>query len=49
MDLVYEKDDQVRIGTARPEKLMGMMGHDDLSHVSQEVEKILIKSIDAAI
>lgn len=47
--VVYEKDNQVRIGTARPERLMGMMGHDDLSHVAQEVEKILIESIDAAI
>lgn len=47
--VVYEKDDQVRIGTARPEKLMGMMGHDDLGDIAIEVEKILIESIDAAV
>lgn len=47
--VVYEKDNKIRIGTARPEKLMGMMKYDDLSYIAQEVEKILIDSIDAAI
>ncbi|MDR7855132.1 DUF302 domain-containing protein [Tissierella sp.] len=47
--VVYEKDGEVRIGTARPEMLMGMMGYDDLGDVASEVEKILIESIDAAV
>lgn len=47
--VVYEKDGEVRIGTARPEMLMGMMGYDDLDDVASEVEKILIESIDAAV
>ena len=47
--VVYEKDGAVRIGTARPEHLMGMMGYDDLGDVASEIEKILIESIDAAV
>lgn len=47
--VVYEKDGEVRIGTARPEMLMGMMGYDDLGDVASEVERILIESIDAAV
>lgn len=47
--VVYEKDGEVRIGTARPEMLMGMMGYDDLGDVASEVEKILIESINAAV
>ena len=47
--VVYEKDGKVRIGTARPEMLLGMMGYDDLSNVASEVEKIMIESIDAAV
>ncbi len=47
--VVYEKDGDVRIGTARPEMLMGMMSYDDLGDVASEVEKILIESIDAAV
>ena len=47
--VVYEIDGEVRIGTARPEMLMGMMGYDDLGDVASEVEKILIESIDAAV
>lgn len=47
--VVYEKEGRVRIGTAKPEMLMGFMGFHDLGHVAQEVEEILIQSIDAAI
>ncbi|MBU5312590.1 DUF302 domain-containing protein [Tissierella carlieri] len=47
--VVYEKDGTVRIGTARPEILMSMSGHDDLGDVASEVEKILIEAIDNAI
>lgn len=47
--VVYEKDGDVRIGTARPKSLMGMMGYDDLDDVANEVENIMIESIDAAI
>ena len=47
--VVYEKDDEVFIGTAKPGMLLGMMGYDDLDDVANEVEKILIESIDAAV
>ena len=47
--VVYEKDGEVRIGTAKPEMLMGMMGYDDLGDVASDVERILIESIDAAV
>lgn len=47
--VIYEKDGEVRIGTAKPEILMGMMGYDDLGDVASEVERILIESIDAAV
>lgn len=47
--VVYEKDGKVRIGTARPEMLMGMAGYDDLGDIAKEVEKILIEAIDAAV
>lgn len=47
--VVYEKDGTVRIGTARPEILMGMAGYDDLGDVASEVEEILIEAIDNAI
>lgn len=47
--VVYEKDGVVRIGTAKPEMLIGMMGYDDLNQVASDVEKILIESIDAAV
>lgn len=47
--VVYEKDKDVFIGTAKPGMLLGMMGYDDLDSVANEVEKVLIESIDAAI
>lgn len=47
--VVYEKDGAVRIGTAKPGMLIGMMGYDDLGNVASDVEKILIESIDAAV
>ncbi len=47
--VVYEKDGTVRIGTARPEMLMGMAGYDDLGDVASEVEKILIEAINSAV
>lgn len=47
--VVYEKDGEVRIGTARPEILMGMAGYDDLGDVAKEVENILIEAIDEAV
>jgi len=47
--VVYEKDGEVRIGTAKPEVLMGMMGYDDLGDVASEVDEILIESINAAV
>lgn len=47
--VVYEKEGKVRIGTAKPEMLMGFMGHDDLGHIAIEVESILTQAIDAAI
>lgn len=47
--VVYEKDDSVFIGTAKPNSLMGMMGYEDLKDVASEVENILIEAIDAAV
>ncbi len=47
--VVYEKDRTVRIGTARPEMLMGMAGYDDLGDVASEVENILIEAINESI
>lgn len=47
--VVYEKDGNIHIGTARPKILMGMMGYDDLDDVANEVEKVMIDAIDAAI
>lgn len=47
--VAYEKDGKVRIGTARPEKLMAMTGLDGLEDIASEVEKILIEAIDEAI
>ena len=47
--VVYEDDGGVKIGTAKPELLMGMMGLDALEDVASEVEKILIESINAAV
>lgn len=47
--VVYEKDGIVRIGTAKPEMLIGMMGYDDLNEVASDVEKILIEAIDSAV
>ncbi|WFA08221.1 DUF302 domain-containing protein [Tissierella sp. Yu-01] len=47
--VVYENEGKVFIGTAKPEKLMGMMGYADLSNIASEVEWILIEAIDAAV
>ncbi len=47
--VVYEKDQEVFIGTAKPEVLLGMMGYDDLSTVAAEVQEVLIQAIDASI
>ncbi len=47
--VVYEKDGMVRIGAARPKALMGMFAYEDLDHVANEVERIMIESIDAAV
>lgn len=47
--VVYEKNGSVFIGTARPEKLIGMMGFNSLSDVAKEVESILIDAINAAV
>lgn len=47
--VVYEKDGKVRIGAARPKALIGMFAYDDLDDVANEVEKIMIESIDEAV
>lgn len=47
--VVYEKDGEVYIGTAKPGMLIGMMGYEDLDHVADEVEEILIDAINAAV
>lgn len=47
--VVYEKNQEVFIGTAKPEVLLGMMGYDDLSTVATEVQEVLIQAIDASV
>lgn len=47
--VVYEKNGEVFIGTAKPGMLIGMMGYEDLDSVANEVEAVLIESIDAAV
>lgn len=47
--VVYEKNGEVFIGTAKPGMLIGMMGYDDLDEVANEVENVLMESIDAAV
>lgn len=47
--VVYEKNGEVFIGTAKPGMLIGMMGYDDLDEVANEVENVLIEAIDAAV
>lgn len=47
--VVYEKNGQVFIGTAKPEILLGIMGYDDLESVAREVQEILIEAIEASI
>ena len=47
--VVYEKNNEVFIGTAKPEMLIGMMGYGDLGNVATDVQNILIEAIDAAV
>ncbi len=47
--VVYEKNNQVFIGTAKPEMLLGMMGYDDIGSVATEVQQVLIEAIEASI
>ena len=47
--VVYEKDGEVFIGTAKPGMLIGLMGYDDLDEVANEVENVLMEAIDAAV
>lgn len=47
--VVYEKNGEVFIGTAKPGMLIGMMGYDDLDEVANEVENVLMEAIDAAV
>ncbi|NLW21800.1 MAG: DUF302 domain-containing protein [Tissierellia bacterium] len=47
--VVYEKDGRVKIGTAKPQQLLGMMEFNDLDPIATEVENILIKAIDEAV
>ncbi|MDR7871128.1 MAG: DUF302 domain-containing protein [Tissierellaceae bacterium] len=46
---VYEKEGKTFIGTVKPGHLIGLLGHDDLDDVANEVEEILIDAINAAI
>lgn len=47
--VVYEKNNEVFIGTAKPEMLLGMMGYDDIGSVATEVQQVLIEAIEASI
>ena len=46
--VVYESDEGIKMGFISPKKLIGMLGYDDLDHVSQEVEDTLKEAIDKA-
>ncbi len=47
--VVYEDKGYIKIGMARPEILINMLGYEDLTHTANEVEEILIKAINNAI
>lgn len=47
--VVYEDGITVKIGMARPQILINMLGHEDLDHTAREVEEILVKAIDSAV
>lgn len=47
--VVYEKEGSVMIGAPEPQKLMGMMGYDDLNNIASEVQNIMIEAINAAV
>lgn len=47
--VVYEKEGSVMIGAPEPQKLMGMMGYDDLNNIASEVQSIMIEAINAAV
>lgn len=45
--VVFEKDDQVHVGTLKPSFLMNQMDGLDLSDVAAEVEAVLQAAVDA--
>lgn len=47
--VVYEDKGSIKIGMARPEILINMLGHEDLTHTAKEVEEILVKAINNAV
>lgn len=46
---VYEDNGTVKIGMARPQMLISMLGHEDLAQVANEVEEILTTAINNAV
>ncbi|KLU66173.1 hypothetical protein DEAC_c15720 [Desulfosporosinus acididurans] len=47
--VVYEKEKSVYMGMMRPTSLIGMMEHEQLLSVAQQVESVLKKALDEAI
>lgn len=47
--VVYEDKGSIKIGMARPEILINMLGYEDLAHTANEVEEILEKAINNAV
>lgn len=46
---VYEDNGAVKIGMARPQMLISMLGHEDLTQIANEVEEILTTAINNAV
>lgn len=47
--VVYEDENGVKIGTVKPQNLIGMLGHEDLEDIAAEVQKVMVTAINNAI
>lgn len=46
--VVYEEKGTVKIGMISPDKLIGLLNHEDLSETAKEVQKIMVAAINNA-
>ncbi|WP_040212868.1 DUF302 domain-containing protein [Clostridium polynesiense] len=46
--VVYEDSNSVKIGMLSPEKLIGLLGYEDLNETAKEVQKTIASAIDNA-